>query len=283
MKQFNNKPIYHVRHDLQPTLTLELLVLLWDKSPCRPELLHKVAETRGYRLAQRSLDQLLASLGNLRILERNDNNDLILTRLGKLIAHTAKNNPDLVSELIHFTYYTLYDGTNPALRFSWSYRQVCEHLWYQGTHQLDPHRLVTLIQEEAQQAFADFEEYGASFSRDSVNGIVNWLEVLEPSCVNLINTGTRIFSRRTICPSEIVLLAMEYTKSKFANSNTTQLQLTTEVRKSVAKLCLLEEEVIEEVIQDAAQAFNLLYRQTERGQWISLLGERSSFPLSVWF
>ena len=128
MKPLSNKPIYHVRHDLQPSLTLELLVLLWDKQPCRSELLHKVAQERGYRLAERTPAQLITSLGNLGMIDRENNGDLNLSKLGKLVACTAKQNPNLAAELIHFTYYTLYDGTNPALRFSWAtkmYVKIC--------------------------------------------------------------------------------------------------------------------------------------------------------------
>ena len=120
MKILSTRPFYHVRHDLQPKLTEELLVLLWDKSPCTVDVLQKATQERGYLLAHRSPDQLLASLGNLRIVGHRERSEIYLTDLGRLISHTAKYNPSLIPELIHFTYYTIYDESKPSSRFSWA-------------------------------------------------------------------------------------------------------------------------------------------------------------------
>ena len=106
MKTSTNRPFYHVRHDLQPKLTEELLILLADKAPCHLGLIQQAAAERGYRLANRSPEQLLASLGNLQIIARREQGEISLTDLGKFIARTAKYNPNLLPDIIHFTYYT---------------------------------------------------------------------------------------------------------------------------------------------------------------------------------
>jgi hypothetical protein len=129
MKTSTIRPFYHVRHDLQPKLTEELLILLWDKSPCSADTLLKAATARGYLLAKRSPDQLLASLGNLRIIDHREHGAIYISYLGKLISRVAKYNPNLLPELIHFTYFITYNESDPASRFSWAYRLVCEHLW----------------------------------------------------------------------------------------------------------------------------------------------------------
>jgi hypothetical protein len=277
-----SKPIYHVRHDLQPSLTEELLLLLASKSPCRPEMLQVFAQQRGYRLANRTLDQLLASLNNLKITERNNHSEISLTHCGQIIAKTTIKNPELLSELVHFTYYTLYDNESPALRFSWAYRQVCDYLWSQGKNLVRSDQLVTLVQEQAQLSFGDVEEFGVSFSRDSVNGIVQWLEELDPPCIFLDSANKKFFARRTICSASIVLLILEYLAFQVNGAPALQLQLTAKVRQDVARLCLLEPDSLDELLPDVAQAFGLVYRQTERGQWISLLGDSAPFPLSAW-
>lgn len=276
------KPIYHVRHDLKPQLTEELLLLLWDKSPCCIDVIQKAAAERGYRLANRSPDQLIASLGNLGIIEHREHGELHLSELGKLISRAAKYNSNLVPELIHFTYYTMYNEHTQLYRFSWAYRLVCEYLWDLRSHTIESHRLVTLVQEQAQLTFQDSEEHGISFSQNSVSGIINWLEALDPPCVTQVS-DTRVFSRRAFCPSELMLLALEYAQRQLANPLVAQLQLSTETRKLLARLCLVEEESLDEILQTTADAFGLVLRQTERGDWISLLGEQTPLPLSTWF
>src|SRR5712692_9975351 len=272
MKTPTTRPFYHVRHDLQPKLTEELLVLLWDKSPCRVDVLQKSAAERGYRLANRTPDQLLASLSNLRIIGHREHGEIYLSDLGRLISRTAKYNPRLIPELIHFTYCTIYDESDQSSRFSWAYQLVCEQLWNSRSSLIDVHHLVTLVQEQAQQEFQDYEEYGISFSQNSVTGIINWLEALNPPCVMQTPSSSRIFCRRAFCPSELLLLVLEYVRTKLGNSLATQLQLSNEIRQAIACLCLVEEESLDDLFQVTADAFGLVLRQTERGNWISLLG-----------
>ncbi len=282
MKTLSTRPFYHVRHDLQPKLTEELLVLLWDKSPCTVDSLQKAAIRRGYRLANRSPDQLLASLGNLRIIGHREHSEVYLTDSGKLISRTAKYNPSLTPELIHFTYYSIYDESNPSTRFSWAYRLVCDQLWKTRNFQINSHRLVTLVQEQAQQTFPDYEEYGVSFSQNSVTGILYWLEALNPPCVTQNQSGNRAFTRRAFCSSELLLLSLEYVRMKLGNPVAVQLQLSNEIRQAIARLCLVEEEALDGILQVTADAFGLVLRQTERGNWISMLGNRSPLPLNAW-
>jgi hypothetical protein len=283
MKHMSSRPLYHVRHDLQPKLAEELLILLWDKCPCRVNVLQQGARDRGYRLANRSSDQLLTSLGNLRIIKRKEHGEIYLSELGKLVANAAKYNPALVPDLIHFTYFTFYNKKEPSSRFSWAYQLVCKHLWQLRSTAINAHHLVTLVQEQAQVTFPDYNEYGISFSQNSVAGIVNWLEALNPSCVTHSQSGERLFSRRQYCSNELLLLALEYMRVKDGNLLGAQLRLSNDVRQAIACLCLVEEEYLDDLFQSTAEAFDLILRQTERGNWISLLGNRSPFPLTDWF
>lgn len=283
MKTPSPRPLYHVRHDLQPRLAEELLVLLWDKSPCRVDVLQQAAVERGYRLAHRSPDQLLASLGNLRIIGHRERGEIYLSDLGRLIAHTAKYQPILLPDFIHFTYSIIYDENDPSSRFSWAYRLVCEHLWRSRDTIITVHHLVTFVQEQAQQTFPDYDAYGISFSQNSVMGIVNWLEALNPTCIVQTQTGNRAFTRRESCSCELLLLALEFTRMQLGDPTGVQLKLTSDVRQSVARLCLVEEECLDELFQTTAEAFGLILRQTERGNWISLLGDRAPFQLRTWF
>lgn len=278
-----SRPVYHVRHDLKPNLTEEMLILLGDKAPCGTDQLESAAIERGYQLAGRSLDQLLASLVSLRIIERGEPGELHLSKMGRLLAQCSKHLPHLLPELIHFTYYALFDEQMQSPRFSWSYRIVCDFLWNRHRYTLDVHQIIALVQESAQQTFSDFDQYGVSFSQDSVTGITQWLEALDPPCISRSDKGAKAFTRRSFAPPEIVLLALEFARLKFGVPTSSQLQLSTPVRDLVARTCLLETDMVLEMVEAAAEAFGLAYRQSERGEWITLLGERSSLPISVWF
>lgn len=282
MSSTMSRPVYHVRHDLQPALTEELLVLFWDKSPCRLESIREAAAERGYRVAQRSPDQLITSLVGMKLLARSERAELSLSNSGQLLARPAKYAPTLVPELIHFTYYTLYNAATQAPRFSWAYRLVCDQLWSIGDCEIDAHRLIVEVQEQAQQ-FADYAEYGVSFSQNSVAGVVNWLEALDPPAVVTGEHGARTFRRRTFYPVETVLLALEYAcicaESERAGL---QLHLTPAIRTQVARVCLVDPAVLGELIPATAEAFGLLHRQTERGDWLTLPGDRSPLPFSAW-
>lgn len=283
MTTSQTKPIYHVRHDLQPKLTQELLLLLWDKSPCKISTLKATALERGYRLADRSPDQLISSLGNLRMIKRNDRGEIQLSKVGTYIADAAKYRPELVPEFIHLRYYTLYDEVLQAQRFSWAYQSVCDYLWTRGHVVVDSHHLIAFIQEAAEHQFQDYDLHGVSFSQNSVNGILNWLEALDPPCITRSPSGERLFSRRTCCPPETILVALEYARARISRTGSSQLQLSVEVRNLLERLCLLDEDSLIGMLDVVAQSFGLIYRHTERGQWISVNGDKGLIPVADWF
>lgn len=225
MTNASPRPVYHVRHDLQPTLTEEILLLLLDKEPCHVDMIQRAAEERGYRIAQRSPDQLVTSLVSLRLLQRSGHGELCLSMTGRLVAQAAKYTPHLMPELIHFTYYTLYNETVRMPRFSWAYRLVCDYLWEARDLVIDGHRLVALVEESAQSLFADYDQFGVSFSLNSVAGILNWLEALNPPAVVRTQDGSRRFVRRLSCPAELLLLALDYIRLDSGGAEARQIHL----------------------------------------------------------
>ena len=120
---------FHVRHDFQPELAYELLLLLRsDKEGISEESLQIAANNQGFELSQRkSYDKLFKSLSELGLISKNEKK-IFLTYLGEIIAEVALYQNHLVGELIHFLYYTLYDF-DKSLRFSWSYQTICNYLW----------------------------------------------------------------------------------------------------------------------------------------------------------
>lgn len=281
MTTADTRPVYHVRHDLQPALTEELLVLLWDKSPCRPAQVQQTAVERGYRLAERSFDQLIASLGNLGLVEHRAGG-LTLSSLGQVVARVAKYQPHLLPDVVHFTYYTLYDAAARSPRFSWAYRVVCDHLWAGRQGTIDSHGLIALVHERAQQEFADYDTYGVSFSANSVTGIVNWLEALDPPCATREGT-TRTFARRAHCSVELLRLALDYAHRAHGTPGSALLPLTGESRRMIAQLCLLDEECLDEAIADTAEACGLIVRRTDRTMWVHLDGGMADIPFAAWY
>lgn len=249
---------YHVRHDLKPIFAYELLMLLRSDDEQTEDELSQTAYAQGFNLRQRkSYDKLLLSLEELNIINRHSK-AISLTKVGKIISEATLLQPDLLTELIHYQYYTIYD-TNENLRFSWSYRTVCDHLWMTAPCTINRDRLVNIVIEAAAEYFS---ETSISFSTQSVMGILHWVENLSPTC---LKDGGKMFSRRLYCPVEVFGLALNHIYQKHKDDVTSVL-LTSELKDEVCKLCLMIPESFDEMLEQAEMSFNQIQVHRERGE-----------------
>lgn len=257
---------FHVRHDFQPDLARELLLLLRAASTEIDEgWLHSAAEERGYRLRQRKeYSKLLSSLADLDLLLR-DKENLRLTRAGQVLADVVRLQPETLAEYIHFLYYTAYSA-DQTKRFSWSYRLVCETLWENAPAQINRDRLVGMV---SQLAAETFETDTVSFSVSSVGGILSWLEQLTPA-VFTEREDVRYFTRRPYCPIETFFLAINHWYDQLRNRETVYVPLTDDFRLAVCRLCLLMPEAFDEMLVQTEAAFSVLQVRRERGERLAI-------------
>ena len=250
---------FHVRHDLQPVFTYELLMLLnATRNAQTEEMLRASAQSQGYTLRQRKdYGKLLNSLEELSLIAKQ-HKTVTLTPTGRLIAEVSLFQRQLLPELIHFLYYTLFD-TDKNARFSWSYRTVCNHLWMTAPATLNRDRLVNIV---VQNATSEFGETSVSFSTQSVMGILYWIESLHPECTDSLG---RLFTRRLYCPIEIFTLALHHVFQLYRGEGMSIL-LTPELRQEICQICLIVPEAFQEMLEQAETCFDHIQIRRERGE-----------------
>jgi hypothetical protein len=266
---------FHVRHDLQPSLTNELLILLRSSTTGQTENdLQKAAEERGYRLRHRKdYGKLLITLDELGIVTEHQKK-FRLTDAGQIITNIAVYQRDLLAEFIHFLYMVGWDE-NQEQRSSWSYKTVCEILWNTAPCHIDRDRLVNLI---TQEALSKFQDNRVSFSTSSVAGILNWVTELTPFCIVNGNDGLQYFSRRPYCPIEAFVLALNHIYCRYKTSKQAYIPITQDFKNQVCKICLIATESFDDMLAQAESCFSSIQVRHERGErvaisnfsWISL-------------
>lgn len=255
---------FHVRHDLQPQFTYELLALLYSLPMGQSEeSLRQQAESQGFSLRLRKdYSKIISSLDDLDLVERT-NKAILLTPTGRIVAELGIYQRSLLPELIHFLYMTAYD-TNTLLRWSWSYRQVCHSLWMSAPCPLKSDKLVNIV---SQLASSEFEEESISFSTQSVMGITNWLSALRPSCLD----AQKVFSRRLTCPIELFALALHHIYDQ-RRQGAVSILITPDLRESVCRICLITPEVFSELLEQAEAVFDGINIRRERGERLAITG-----------
>lgn len=257
---------FHVRHDLTPTYTHELLSLLLAMPVgCTQQELQGAAHFNGYQVRLRKdYYKLLRSLVELDVLIE-EGNRYRLTQPGQVIARIALYERDLLPDFIHFLYYTGFD-LDSSKRFSWSYRQVCDSLWNTAPSSIHRDRLVNLITREAT---LSFDTNGISFSTSSVAGILNWLTELSPPCIIKQDSGQK-FTRREFCSVELFALALDHTFKSLRQPEVHSIPLSSEVRETICRICLIVPEAFPEMLYQTEINFDNIQIRRERGDRVSI-------------
>ena len=257
---------FHVRHDLQPTLTYELLTLFLSQPSGQTEQeLRQSANTYGFRIRERKeYNKLIKSLLELEILYA-DQNTFSLTTQGQIISRIVLYQRDLLADFIHFLYYTNFDSDSNK-RFSWSYRQVCDTLWFTAPVIISRDRLVNHVTQEATTAF---DVHGVSFSTSSVSGVLNWLAELAPQCIVLRGVEQH-FIRRDYCSVELFTLALDHGYRKRDRSKLSYIEIDNLFRDEICRLCLIGLDGFSDMLSLAENSFSCIDVRKERGDRISM-------------
>jgi hypothetical protein len=257
---------FHVRHDLLPSLTYELLILFLSQPIGRTEQeLVQSANTQGFRLrGRKDYRKLLKSLVELEVLNE-DNDKFSLSQKGQIASRLILYQRDLLADFIHFLYYSSFDlDTNK--RFSWSYRKVCAALWLAAPSSINRDRLVNQIAREAETVFG---ENGISFSTSSVSGIINWLGEMVPPCIGT-QGAERYFERREYCSVELFALALNHEYRKRNGLQHSHITIDSSFRDEICQLCLINPDRFSEMLALVENSFTCIDVRRERGDRISM-------------
>ena len=205
-----------------------------------PELsVETIADLTGF-LASEGLStrtEVQQAAVQLGLLGRADNG-IKLTPLGCSLIQLKET---IRKDILHFLFYTGWRSEVPnEFLPSWAYRAVCDDYWARQQVELERtflDRRISEIVSQTEQYFrgigiVDFNE--VSFGRKSLTGVHKWLEVLDPPVIE-----DNVFTRRSFCPPELLLLAMGWVVGREGLPDTDVL-LSHETREAICRVCLLE-------------------------------------------
>lgn len=185
------------------------------------------------------------------------------------IGHTIANMPDeVVADIFHFCLYAGWQEKSPRdFLPSWAYRLCCDQYWTTSEVILSTEYLNQQVAETISLAYDTFPQLGVedfediSFSRKSITGIHKWLDALDPS---VVNQGS--FKRRSFCHPELVALAIGYAFRDDPQITEIDVLLTPDKQDIINKVCLLEPNSLDRVIDWTISVFpNLFQKGTKSG------------------
>jgi hypothetical protein len=257
------KLMFHVRHNARPTLTKEVLQILDGSGSLTLDEILDIGRQRGYQVgtAMQSKQSLKENpIRTSRDLGLIAAEVLSLTTLGEQMVKLLRYKPGVFNEVMHILHYTLWTpARNMDNCFSWSYRTTCDRLWESSSISIDRRQLVSHVSEAA---MGKFSTNRVSFSKDSVRGVLQWLTDLEPP---VLEGENKTFTRRTFCPPETFVLAVDFLYRVEDTAYQTNLLLDPGKQEIICKVCLLEPTAFDTALDWAAGQYDFLQRGTSGG------------------
>jgi len=234
----------HLLFHIQQNLTAERLQVILAAGAEGAVEMTQLAEACG--LAVSVLEKVV--LPFIRQLSLLSADGLPLTQLGIQYYQLAQHSAALFPEAMHCLLYTAH-AFDSAKRFSWAYARVVDALWTRGDCVLDGRakaELVGMVVSEASQQFGISVEKVA-FSQDSIRGVLNWLQALEPPVVERAGKSDR-FRRRHYCSPAMFLWAVDFVYRMHCTAHGVRMFLTLERIEQLCKLCVLDPSGLENVL-----------------------------------
>jgi hypothetical protein len=261
--------VFHVRHNAKPTTVKEVLLILDGRDDISIDDMLEIGKECGYTIgttaksAQSVRENPVQTARDLRLVESDK---YVLTDMGRGLVQLLHLKPKTVNEFLHFLHYSAWTPGTPEVRcFSWSYMTACNLLWEFGTVPIDRNQLAAQLADMARERFG---VSNVSLSKDSVQGILNWLDELDPPVLEkrkLAKKETTFLSRRKFCPPETFVLAIDYIYQRQAISYQTNLLLDTDKRDAICKVCMLEPSNFDATLDWACGQFDFLNQGTSGG------------------
>jgi hypothetical protein len=261
--------VFHVRHNAKPTTVKEVLLILDGRDDISIDDILEVGKEYGYTIgttaksAQSVRENPVQTARDLGLVESGR---YALTDLGQQLVRLLQVKPKTVNEFLHFLHYSIWTPEDPGGRcFSWSYLTACNMLWEFGNVSIDRNQLASQLADVAREKFGISN---VSLSKDSVQGILNWLDELDPPVLRkgkLDKKGTTSLTRRSFCPPETFVLAVDYFYQRQQVNYQTNLLLDSDKRDAICKVCLLEPSNFDATLDWACGQFDFLNQGTSGG------------------
>ena len=112
-----------------------------------------------------------------------------------------------------------------------------------------------------------FHTNEVSFSKDSLRGVIQWLNILQPP---VLDGSYGTFKCRSFCPPETFILAVDYLYRTEDVEYQTNLLLDVDKRETICRVCLLDPTMFEATLDWATGQYSFL-QKGHRGGWGSYL------------
>lgn len=243
--------VFHIRNASPGDLLAALTTI--ESYPGIPTIGEIVAQAEklGFMIRDQQRLEALMTARDLNLVKRDEN---VLTDEGKSLLRIEAVKPDLLADLVHGLQYTLWNEHQPGIHcFSWSYRTLCHLLWQAGNLALEDRRV--LASEVEGRARSEFGRPEIAFSPKSIGGAMLWLSEMSPAVLD----GER-FVRRSFCPPELFVLAVDFLYRSHGIDYGANLRLSEERRDEICQACLLEPSGFDRVLDYAQVQFDYLER-----------------------
>ncbi len=180
-----------------------------------------------------------------------ESRDMSLTALGRQFEEISQHSEMLLAEAMHHLLYTTH-AFHQDRHFSWAYARVVDALWASGERVLDGNtnsELVSIVVEGAARGLG-VPVQQIAFSHDSVRGVLNWLQALDPPIV-IVEGKRRIFRRRYFCPVPAFLWAADFLYRVNNIAYGVRMSLTSERTEQLCKICVLDPSGLDNVLMMA--------------------------------
>ncbi len=252
---------FHVDHDVRP---VHVMAVLQQMSPfvgdVRATLLADLAES-GYTINPHHLFWNLKVLRTLGLTDVDEKTESWrLTKRGVYLRALAAWNPSTFYDMMHYLYYTTWDfGDRETATFSWTYQTVSNLLWQRRPTVIDGKGLAIEVRDRA---LHDFELDSVSITDYAVDGVYNWLRVLDPA---FAWTDTKSRRRETnggrpACTPELFLMAVDYLYRVKNVPHNRPMLMDEDKIAIVCRLCLLDPLKWKSVLNRTIEQFAILHR-----------------------
>lgn len=270
MGKYMNQYVFHVRHNSRPDSIQAFLELVSEYPGADDETLIEYGAAQGSSIgtsinsAQSLRENVAQCLRDFDLLEAKQNQ---LTVKGASFRDLVYTKPPLLAEVMHYFFYSTWQQSESAKNcFSWSYATTVQLLW--ASIQLDIHqqRLADDVAALAKQTFPDVD---ISLGERSIRGVLHWLRPLSPAVLDE-RDNTKRFKRRSFCPPELFVLAVDHIYGRKGVQYGSNLLMEPEIQEQICQICVLEPEGFERVAEYATLQFPFL-AQGMGGGWGSYL------------
>ncbi len=251
---------FHIQHNTTPEL-VGMTVTRSDVNEFEPEKISAVVGVKSDSIRKR-IAPFLRQMGIL--------DGWRLGEFGRRLRQLMQSRPDLLAEAMHVHLYTLH-WLQPDAYFSFAYATICDWLWERGVWKLDGRNkaeLVGIVTRKAAEKFG-VDASQIAFSINSVNGALKWLKALNPPVVR-----NDAFSLRSACPVQTLLWSVDalYHHPQWHRDYGIRIALDEERRTQLCKICLVDFDSLEKVLEFALKTDRRLNIGTEGGfgRWLSL-------------